>query len=85
MVRHLDFVLGVRGVSHVSICQGDQAAARDGAVSTWTETPSCKVFLLHAGAAAAGLTLVAARHVFLMEPFITPGQELQALRRSHPR
>jgi len=39
--------------------------------------------LLHAGAAAAGLTLVAAHHVFLLDVFATPGQELQALNRCH--
>ena len=52
-------------------------------METWSTKPSCRVFLLHAGAAAAGLTLVAAQHVFLMEPFSTPGQELQALNRCH--
>jgi len=41
------------------------------------------VLVLHAGAAAAGLTLIAARHVFLMEPFMDRGQELQALNRCH--
>lgn len=39
--------------------------------------------MLHAGAAAAGLTLIAARHLFLLEPFDKPGQELQALNRIH--
>ena len=68
---------------HVTIVKGDQHAALENAVETWSTKPSCRVFLLHAGAAAAGLTLIAAQHVFLMEPFATPGQELQALNRCH--
>ena len=34
------------------------------------------VFLLHAGQAAAGLTLTAASHVFLMEPFMKSGEQV---------
>ena len=82
-VKHLDFVLARAGVPHVTIVKGDAHAHLETAVGIWTSRPSCRVFLLHAGAAAAGLTLVAAQHVFLMEPFATPGQELQALNRCH--
>ena len=82
-VKHLDAMLGRAGVPHVTIIKGDQHAHLESAVETWSTKPSCRVFLLHAGAAAAGLTLVAAQHVFLMEPFSTPGQELQALNRCH--
>jgi hypothetical protein len=82
-VKHADFVLSHAGVPHVTICKGDQQAAQEVAVATWTSRPACRVFLLHAGAAAAGLTLVAARHVILLEPFDKPGQELQALNRCH--
>ena len=52
-------------------------------MARWNTDPNCRVFLLHAGAAAAGLTLVAARKVFLMEPFLSHGMELQALNRCH--
>ena len=48
---------------HVTIVKGDQHAQLEDAVETWTTKPSCRVFLLHAGAAAAGLTLIAAQHV----------------------
>ena len=51
-------------------------------MSRWASKPACSVLLLHAGAAAAGLTLIAAQHVFLLEPFIDRGMELQAVRRS---
>lgn len=37
------------------------------------------VFLLHAGQAAAGLTLTRASHVFLMEPFIKAGEQVRVL------
>ena len=83
VIRHLAFALRLAGVGHVSICQGDKTQSQDESVVTWSSSAACKVFLLHAGAAAAGLTLVAARHIFLMEPFLTPGQELQALNRCH--
>ena len=82
-VKHLDWVLSQANVPHVTICKGDQQGTQESAVATWTTRPSCRVFLLHAGAAAAGLTLVAAQHVFLLEPFDKPGQELQALNRCH--
>jgi len=82
-VKHLDWVLSHAGVPHVTICKGDQQTSLETAVATWTGRPSCRVFLLHAGAAAAGLTLVAAQTVFLLEPFDKPGQELQALNRCH--
>jgi E3 ubiquitin-protein ligase SHPRH len=83
VIRHIAFALRLAGVGHVSICQGDKTQSQDESVVTWSSSAACKVFLLHAGAAAAGLTLVAARHIFLMEPFLTPGQELQALNRCH--
>jgi len=82
-VKHVDFALSHAGVSHVTICKGDQQTAQEIAVSTWITRPACRVVLLHAGAAAAGLTLVAAQHIFLLEPFDKPGQELQALNRCH--
>ena len=40
-------------------------------------------FLLHASAAAAGLTLTAARTCILMEPFLSVGDEQQAVNRIH--
>ena len=82
-IKHVDFILSHAGVPHVTICKGDAQSNLESAVTTWKSRPSCRAFLLHAGAAAAGLTLVAARHVFLLEPFDKPGQELQALNRCH--
>ena len=82
-IKHADLVLAHAGVPHVTISKGDAQASLESAVATWQQRPTCRIFLLHAGAAAAGLTLVAARHVFLLEPFDKPGQELQALNRCH--
>jgi hypothetical protein len=61
-VKHLDFVLSHAGVGHVTICRGDATASTESAVQTWSTRPSCRVFVLHAGAAAAGLTLVCRDH-----------------------
>jgi E3 ubiquitin-protein ligase SHPRH len=41
------------------------------------------VFLLSLGAAAAGLTLTRANHVFLLEPALDPAVEQQAVARVH--
>ena len=58
-------------------------AAQTHAVKRFSTDPSCRDFLLHAGQAAAGLTLTAARHVVLLEPFMRAGEEAQALNRCH--
>jgi len=42
-----------------------------------------EVFLLHAKAQASGLTLVEASNVFLCEPLVNTGLELQAIARVH--
>eukprot|EP00038_Savillea_parva_P008091 m.174656 g.174656 ORF g.174656 m.174656 type:complete len:1539 (-) comp13862_c0_seq1:285-4901(-) len=41
------------------------------------------VLILHAGHAAAGLTLTCARHMLLLEPFFKRGEELQTMNRCH--
>ena len=41
------------------------------------------MLLLHAGSAAAGLTLTQADLVVLLEPFLSPGDEAQAANRVH--
>ena len=65
------------------MAKGDSADAMQEAVKKWREDPDCAVFVLHAGAAAAGLTLTAARHLFLLEPFLSVGEEAQAMNRCH--
>ena len=51
------------------------------AVAEFNDGNRIKVFLLHAGQTAAGLTLTAASDIFLMEPFLKAGEELQAMNR----
>ena len=53
------------------------------AVRRFRDDPSCRVLLLHAGTAAAGLTLTHADLVILLEPFLSPGDEAQAANRVH--
>jgi hypothetical protein len=50
--------------------------SQEKAVKVFNEDASVSVFLLHAGQAAAGLTLTAASHVFLMEPFMKAGEQV---------
>jgi E3 ubiquitin-protein ligase SHPRH len=52
-------------------------------VSKFINSPSVSCFMLHAKSHSAGLTLVAATHVFLIEPFLYKGYEQQALARVH--
>ena len=45
--------------------------------------PSIAVFMLNSRSQSAGLTLVAARHVILVEPLLYHGVEAQAISRVH--
>lgn len=82
-VTHISRVLSARGVRHARIVRGDPQCEQERAVRDFNEHEGIRVFLLHAGQAAAGLTLTAASHVFLMEPFMKEGEELQAMNRCH--
>ena len=82
-VQHTVLALRGAGIDCVSVAKGDSAEALAAAVKKWREDPDCAVFVLHAGAAAAGLTLTAARHLFLLEPFLSVGEEAQAMNRCH--
>ncbi len=53
------------------------------AVERFRDDPGCHCLLLHAGTAAAGLTLTHADLVILLEPFLSPGDEAQAANRAH--
>ena len=82
-VAHAAAVLKEEKIGFVKIVRGDPTKSQTEAVQKWNVDPECHVFLLHAGTAAAGLTLTAAQHVFLLEPFNCEGEELQALNRTH--
>ena len=52
-------------------------------IDHFRERPEVNCFLLHAKSQSAGLTLVNATHVFLCEPLLNVGLELQAVSRVH--
>ena len=83
VIQHASTLLKAAAVRHVSIAPGDSQTTLREAVATFNAEKSCGVFLLHAGTAAAGLTLTAARHVFLLEPFLAAAEEAQAMNRAH--
>ena len=84
-IMHLHHVLTLERIRHVKIVRGDSQHVLQEAIAKFndTDSESADVFLLHASTAAAGLTLTKARHVFLMEPFMSEGDELQAINRCH--
>jgi hypothetical protein len=61
----------------------DGSNSGEGAIARFRDDPSVQVLLLHAGSAAAGLTLTQADLVVLLEPFLSPGDEAQAANRVH--
>lgn len=62
---------------------GTHGSEHEGAIERFRTDPDVKVLLLHAGTAAAGLTLTQADLVILLEPFLSPGDEAQAANRVH--
>ncbi|KAL4527670.1 hypothetical protein Ndes2437A_g02815 [Nannochloris sp. 'desiccata'] len=58
------------------------AKKRGEAIELFMTDPPTKVFLLGARAAAVGITLTAANHVFICEPLLNPAVEAQAIGRS---
>lgn len=82
-IKHISKILEGLSIRHVKICQGEQHDAISQAVEDFNTVDDCSIFLLHAGTAAAGLTLTAARHVILLEPFISAAEEAQAMNRAH--
>merc|ERR1711871_498286 len=80
---HMAFVLKEEGYNFVKIARGDNQEHLQKAVHVFNTDPTCIIFLLHASTAAAGLTLTAAQHVFLLEPFLQAGEEAQARNRVH--
>ena len=56
---------------------------RDDAVIDFTENPATKVMLVSLRAGNAGLNLVAASRIIIMDPFWNPYIEMQAVDRAH--
>jgi len=64
-----------RGMSASHVARSvDEFSAGEGGI---------KALCVHAGAGAAGLTLTAADAVFMVEPFLSAGEEAQAMNRVH--
>ena len=56
---------------------------RGAAVARFTHEPRCRVFLLSLQAGGVGLHLVAATHVWMLDPWWNPAVEMQAQERCH--
>ena len=74
--------LSTNGLRHVSLTSGGRGGARR-AIALFREDDEVRVFLLAHRVGAAGLTLVRANHVFLLEPSLNPAIEQQAVARVH--
>ncbi|GLC48768.1 hypothetical protein PLESTB_000145900 [Pleodorina starrii] len=72
--------LRTNNIGYVSLETGRRMRA---AMSAFLNDDSCRVFLLSLRQGAAGLTLVRANHVFLLEPSLDPAIEQQAVARVH--
>ena len=57
--------------------------ARNQSVEEFTEKPNCKIMLVSLKAGNAGLNLVAASQVIILDPFWNPYIEEQAIDRAH--
>ncbi|KAI9097243.1 hypothetical protein DFS34DRAFT_114978 [Phlyctochytrium arcticum] len=69
-------------IPHVKLVNGSRAHRSD-ALRQFNDDPSMQVIMLNARSQSAGLTLVAANHVMLLEPVVNIGLELQAISRVH--
>uniref|UniRef100_A0A7S3NEC6 Helicase ATP-binding domain-containing protein n=1 Tax=Aureoumbra lagunensis TaxID=44058 RepID=A0A7S3NEC6_9STRA len=79
-VEHVAADLYLSGIGHETLVTGNSSGISD-RVRRWQNDDTCNVFVVNAGVAAAGLTLTAARYMFLLEPFLSKGQEIQAMNR----
>jgi E3 ubiquitin-protein ligase SHPRH len=82
-VTHVATLLRDEGIGAVRILAGMPEAERRAAVERFNADASTRVFVLHVGAAAAGLTLTAASSCFMLEPFLCAADEAQAANRCH--
>ncbi|KAH7860309.1 hypothetical protein Vadar_011955 [Vaccinium darrowii] len=71
------------GVTCVQLVGSMSMAARDAAISRFTNEPDCRIFLMSLKAGGVALNLTVASHVFLMDPWWNPAVERQAQDRIH--
>ena len=82
-VAHVAALLPGEGFPAVRILPGMPEPERRLAVERFNGDAAVRVFVLHVGTAAAGLTLTAANHMFMLEPFLCASDEAQARNRCH--
>lgn len=84
-IAHVATALSHAEVKSVRIDRPNASAEQEIALTEFksSEAEAPSVLLLHAGVAAAGLTLTCARHMMLLEPFFKRGEELQTMNRCH--
>ncbi|KAI7737514.1 hypothetical protein M8C21_011586 [Ambrosia artemisiifolia] len=71
------------GVKCVQLDGSMTMAAREAAITRFTDDRECKVFLMSLKAGGVALNLTVASHVFLMDPWWNPAVEQQAQDRIH--
>jgi SNF2 family DNA or RNA helicase len=79
----LEVPLSRRGWNHTRFDGSMGLKERNGAVTTFTNDPSCRVMLVSLKAGNSGLNLVAASHIIMFDPFWNPYIEDQAVDRAH--
>jgi E3 ubiquitin-protein ligase SHPRH len=82
-VTHVATALRDEGVGAVRLLAGMPEQERRAAIERFNGDASVRVFVLHVGAAAAGLTLTVASTLFMLEPFLNASDEAQARNRCH--
>jgi hypothetical protein len=70
VVKHLLFVLEMQNIGCRGLFTGQSEKDSKEAIDQWHNDENVYVLIVQAGAAACGLTLTAARKLFLMEPFL---------------
>ncbi|KAJ8539997.1 hypothetical protein K7X08_026386 [Anisodus acutangulus] len=73
----IHYSLQKSGISCVQLDGSMTMAARDSAITRFTEDPDCRIFLMSLKAGGVALNLTVASHVFLMNPWWNPAVERQ--------
>ncbi|KAK4354101.1 hypothetical protein RND71_026295 [Anisodus tanguticus] len=79
----IHYSLQKSGISCVQLDGSMTMAARDSAITRFTEDPDCRIFLMSLKAGGVALNLTVASHVFLMDPWWNPAVERQVQDRIH--
>jgi len=82
-VQHLHTVLEQERIPAVRIIKSERQGVLQNAIKAFTQDEKVRVLCLQSSSAAAGLTLTVANRVLLIDPFIKPGEEEQAINRVH--